>query len=46
MAHGLVTKLSISKVQIKAVDAHLEDVRHTKELDTPPTRFTTLSPLY
>ena len=46
MVHGLVTKPSISKLQIKAVDAHLERVRQTKQVDTHPTIFMTPSPVY
>ena len=46
MARRLVTKLSISKLQIKVVDAHLERVRQTMKVDIHPTIFTTPSPVY
>ena len=46
MAHGLVTKLSISKLQIKVVDAHLERVGPTMKVDIRPTVFTIPSPVY
>ena len=46
MARRLVAKLSISKLQIKVVDAHLEHVSQMKKVDIPPTIFTTPSPVY